>query len=177
MPHHIAALPFTFTRSTDAYSVKEYTSTTETAHGLLRIEGDRLVVQWRVSRTTDRMGMGYESKEELEPVKETSVPLNELAAARIRRSWSLLGKGTPHLVLTATDLRTFEAVAGPTGLALAHPSQLEFTLAKRDGEAGEEFASELELAISEYQLRLAEGTSSPALPVARAERLETGNGR
>ncbi|HNV77747.1 MAG TPA: hypothetical protein PKH96_23905, partial [Gemmatimonadaceae bacterium] len=57
----VAALPFTFTRSSDAFKGSEYTSTSETAHGLLRVDDDRLVIQWRVSRTTERMGRGYET--------------------------------------------------------------------------------------------------------------------
>ena len=158
----IAALPFIITKSTDAYSIKEYTSTTETAHGLLRVDDEHLVIQWRLKRTTDRMGVGYSSEESLEPIREVSIALTQLASATLRRPWWLIGRG-PRLVLTATELRAFEGVAGPTGLALAHPSQLELQLHRRDADLGREFAVELELAISEHQLRVAEGSDQPRL--------------
>jgi hypothetical protein len=161
----VAALPFIIKRSTDAWTLSEYTSTTVTAHGLLRVEDDRLVIQWRVSRTTDRHGMGYTTEQEHEEVKETSVPLRQLASAQMRHTWRLLGR-SPRLVLNASDLRAFEGVAGPTGLALAHPSRLELQLQRGDSQAGREFAAELELAISEHQLRLAESSASTRLPPA-----------
>ena len=156
----VAALPFTFTRSSDAFKGSEYTSTSETAHGLLRVDDDRLVIQWRVSRTTERMGRGYETKEVTEPVREVSVPLNQLASAQVRPARLF---AAPRLVLTASDLRTFEAVAGPTGLSMEHPGELVLTIDKRHGDAAREFAGELELAISERLMRLAEGESRPRL--------------
>lgn len=159
----VAALPFVIRRSTDAFTMSVYTATTITAHGLLRVEGDRLVIQWRVSRTTDRHGLGYSSEEEHEEVRECSVPLGQIAAARLERTWRLFGRA-PRLVLTAADLRAFESVAGPTGLALAHPSRLELQLQRGDDVAGREFAAELELAISELQLRRAESSGREALP-------------
>jgi hypothetical protein len=55
---HIAALPFTISRSDDVVGVREITSTREQLHGLLRLEGDDLIIQWRTSRTTDRVGAG-----------------------------------------------------------------------------------------------------------------------
>jgi len=159
----VAVLPFVIRRSTDAFELSVYTSTTITAHGLLRVEDDRLVIQWRVSRTTDRHGLGYSSEEEHEDVRETSVPLGQLALAQLKRTWRLFGR-SPRLVLTAADLRAFEVVAGPTGLALAHPSRLELQLQRGDEAAGREFAAELELAISDHQLRRAESSGRGALP-------------
>ena len=44
-----------------------YTATTETVHGLLRLEGPDVTVQWRVARKTEEMkGDGYHTDEELE---------------------------------------------------------------------------------------------------------------
>lgn len=161
--HLVSALPFIITQSTDAFADSQYTSTTETAHGLLRLERDRLVIQWRVHRTTDRMGAEFSSREEQDPVREISVPLAQLASAELRHRWAMLG-GKPRLVLTASDLRAFEGVAGPAGLSLGHPSRLEFTLQRHDADAGRDFAAELGLAIGDCQLRLAEGEGRSALP-------------
>lgn len=167
----VAALPFTYKRTSDSYSGLEYTETTEKSHGLLRLEEDRLVIQWRVSRTTARMGLGYETKEETDPVDEAWVPLSQLAAAHVRPPRFPFGFGKPKLVITASDLRAFERVAGPAGLSMEHPSQLEFTLAKGDLAAGADFAGELELAISELQLRLAEAAGHRgSIPTSNEER-------
>lgn len=148
----LAALPFSYTRSSHAHYGTEHTTTTETAHGLLRLEPDRLVIQWRVRRTTQRMGSVYETSGETDPVEEASVPVLQLASAEVRRARLPFGWGGATLVLTANDLRAFERVAGPAGLSMEHPSQLEFEIARRDRDAAEAFAGELELAISEQQL-------------------------
>lgn len=158
-----SALPFVISRSSDEYSGIEYTSTKVTAHGLLRIDEDRLIIQWRATRTTARMGIGYTTEEAHEPVRQVSVALRDLAAAKVVHGWRLFGRA-PRLVLTASDLRAFEAVTGPHGLALAHPSRLELQLQRGDADAGREFAAELEMAISDRELRLAEDSGRPSLP-------------
>jgi len=45
-----AAVPFQLSRGQDEFTGGCVTSTTEVVHGLLRLEGDRLVVQWRLAR-------------------------------------------------------------------------------------------------------------------------------
>lgn len=151
VPAPVAALPFSFARASDAVTGAVYTSTSETVHGLLRVEEERLVIQWRVTRTTERMGRGYESKDETEPVREVSAPLAQIAAAELRpgRLFS-----PPRLVLTASDLRAFEGVAGPTGLSMEHPGELVLTIDKRHAAAAREFAADLAMAISERGSRL-----------------------
>lgn len=152
VPAPVAALPFSFARSSDAIKGAVYTSTSETVHGLLRVEEERLVIQWRVTRTTERMGGGYESNDEMEPVREVAAPLAHIAAAELRpgRLFS-----PPRLILTASDLRAFEGVAGPTGLAMDHPGELVLTIDKRHAAAAREFAADLEMAISEHRSRSA----------------------
>jgi hypothetical protein len=101
MPHS-AALPFTFRRSDDTMTGSEYTSTRETVHGLLRLDGDALHIQWRASRTTDRVGSQIRTDHEFDPVRELSVPLAALAdraIAAAEQSQQLAGEGTrvlPH---------------------------------------------------------------------------------
>lgn len=145
----IAAFPFTLKRGDDAYSGASYTSTTETIHGLLHLDGDRVVVQWRLSRKTDHVG-GTEirSESEIEPVREVVVPLAGIAGAVVRGGpWTWLGGH--RLVLTAADLRAFEEVTGEEGLALKHPAELVLPVRRRDRLAAEEFCAELALAIAQ----------------------------
>lgn len=160
VPAPFAALPFSFTRTSDAIKGAVYTSTSESVHGLLRVEEERLVFQWRVTRTTAHMGSGYESKDETEPVREVSVPLAQIAAAELRPARLF---SAPRLVLRASDLRAFEGVAGPTGLSMDHPGELVLTIDKRHAAAAREFAADLAMAISEHLMRLAEDGSRPRL--------------
>lgn len=162
-----ATLPFRLRRSDEVAGEEEYTSTTETVHGLLRLEGDRLVIQWRLARETERMGSEYRTDKEVEPVREVVVPLQGVAGAVVRRRWweALTG---PRIVLTAADLRAFEAVTGEAGLRLDHPAELTLRLRRRDRLAGEEFCAELALTVAEQAVarleeRLLSGTR-PALP-------------
>jgi hypothetical protein len=162
MPHS-AALPFVLHRSHDSVGIREITSTHETVHGLLRLEGDRIYVQWRVARSTDRVGMEIRTDREVEPVREVVLPLSAIAGASVRWRWKW--PPGPYLVLTAADLRVFEEVAGAAGLSLDHPAELALRLRRSDRELGTEFAGDLELAVAERALAAAEGKP----------RLEAGN--
>lgn len=160
-----AALPFLLRRSHDDIGVVEITSTTEKIHGLLRLEGERLLLQWRLARSTDRVGMAIRTEHEIEPVQEAVIPLEALAGATVRWRWLRWPPG-PYLVLTAADLRTFEEVAGTAALRLDHPDELEVRVRRSDRIAAVEFAAELELAVAEHALRAAEGLDT--LPPADA---------
>lgn len=99
-----AALPFQMRRSHDVYGVAEITSTTERIHGLLRLEREHLVVQWRIARQTERVGSEIRTDHEVEAVQEVVLPLNALGGSvvqRVRWPWPW----TPRLVLRASDLR------------------------------------------------------------------------
>jgi len=154
MPHS-AALPFVLRRSEDVVGGREITSTTETIHGLLRLDRDRLHIQWRLARATQRVGKEIRTDHELAPVREVVVPLRALASANVRWRWRW--PPDPYLVLTAADLRAFEEVAGEAGMSLDHPAELSLRLRRADRAAGAEFAAELELALAEHALRAAEG--------------------
>lgn len=160
----MSAVPFTLKRSSDLYtSGGGYESTTETAHGLVRLEADRLVIQWRVAVVTESMeGSGYETREEIEPVKEIVIPLAKVAGAFVleRRWWRLLG---PRLVITAADLLAFEKIAGQQGLKLKHPAKLVLRVKRPDRLIAEEFSADLALALARL----------PAADGAEAARLES----
>jgi hypothetical protein len=157
-----AALPFRFRRGGHVVSAGEVTSTEETVHGLLRLEGERLVIQWRTARKTEHVGREIRVDQELEPVRELAIPLSALASARVRRFWLRWPPGL-YLVLTASDLRAFEAVAGEGGLRLRHPAELVIRVGRASRVAAQEFASELELAVADRQLRAAEQSHHRAL--------------
>lgn len=161
------ALPFMLRRSSDAFTKSAFTTTTETAHGLLRLDGDSLVLQWRLARKTERFGAAdMRTEEELEAVQEVVVPLAGVAGALVRRGFFrwLIG---PRIVIRASDLRAFEAVTGEEGLRLGHPAEIVLRLRRADILAAEEFAAELELAVAQRSLG---GTdSAAALPSAEGE--------
>lgn len=166
-----AAVPFRLKRGQDRFTATTVTSVEEVVHGLLRLDGDRVVVQWRLTRRTDRVGtMDMRSDEEREAVREVVVPLEGVAAAAVRpRRWAPWAG--PELVLRAADLRAFEEVAGEGGLKLDHPAELVLGLRRADLLAAEEFCAEVVLALAERALESASderlpGTGRPALPEA-----------
>jgi hypothetical protein len=156
---HYAALPFTLRRSKDVIGKGEITQTKETVHGLLRLDGERVLIQWRTSRSIDRVGSEIRSDSEVEPVRELSLPLSALAGAEVRWSWLPWPPGR-RLVLTGADLLAFEELAGKEGLQLKHPAQFEIRIARDSQGAAQEFASELGLALADRALRAAEEAHS-----------------
>jgi hypothetical protein len=154
MPH-TAALPFLLHHRTQNIVGREITSTRETVHGLLRLDGERVYVQWRVARSTDHVGQEIRTDREVEPVREVSIPLTAIVGATVRWKWRW--PPGPCLVLTAADLRAFEEVAGAAGLSLDHPAELVLRLRGADRALGREFAGDLELALAERALAAAEG--------------------
>jgi hypothetical protein len=163
----IAALPFTLTRSafeltrTDSGWGQDSVTTTERVHGLLRLEGERVVLQWRVAREVQRWGQEIRKQHEMEPVREVEIPLSALAGARVQWRWARWPPGR-YLLLTGADLRAFEEIAGLEGFAMSHPAQLELGVRRADLPAAQDFAGELELVLADRALRAAE--EAPRLP-------------
>lgn len=148
-----AALPFLMKRNRDSYHATGMTSTREKVHGLLRLDGGELRIQWRRFRTTDRYGAAeFRTDEEVDPVQEVVVPVDAVAAVAVRQNWWEPWAG-PRLILTGADLRAFEEVAGKGGLQLSHPAELSLNLRRRDRLAALEFAAELAMAVAERPLR------------------------
>ena len=143
-----AALPFRQTRKQETFDAEGVTSTIETVHGLIRLEGDRVVIQWRAATRVDRVGMEICTDEEVGDVHEAVVPLEAVAGATVQRPWwrRLLG---PRVLLLASDLRAFEALSREGGLRMAHPAELVVDVPRKARLAAEEFAAELELARAE----------------------------
>ena len=171
MPHS-AAVPFLLQRRHDVVGVA-ITTTRETVHGLLRLDGDKLYVQWRVARAIDHVGMTIRSDKQVEPVREVVIPLTAIAGAVVKWNWRW--PPGPCLVLTAADLRAFEEVAGAAGLSLDHPAELQLRLRRSDRALGVEFAGELELAIAERDIAAAEGNPAPLVREAPTKGLGAGD--
>ncbi len=167
---HVPALPFTLRRSNGVISGNEITSTVETIHGLLRVEGDSLVLQWQVQRQTNRVGSEIRSDRERDPVREATIPIASVSGAVVRSPRWRFGRAR-CLVLTAADLRAFEGLTGPGGLELAHPAQLVLDVRKQDNDAARELATQVELAIGDHALRIAEGDAVAAPAPALAGEL------
>ena len=138
----------------------EITYMKETVHGLLRVDGEQLIIQWRIARSTDRVGKVIRTDKEVEPVREVTLPLAALAGARVRWRWAW--PPGPRLVLTAADLRAFEEIVGAAGLRLDHPAELAVRVRRADRLAAREFAGDLELALAERAVEAAE--QMPRLP-------------
>lgn len=148
-----ATLPFTILRDKGVIAGKEMTSTRETVHGLLRLDGERVLIQWRTSRAIDRVGSEIRSDSEMEEVRELSLPLSALASAEVRSSW--LPWSRLRVVLTGADLRAFESLAGNEGLQLKHPAQFDIRVSRDARADALEFVSELEFALADLALRAA----------------------
>lgn len=148
------ALPFTIRRD-DSVVGEEITSTVEKVHGLLRLEGDELTIQWRTSRAVSRVGKVIRTDHEMGAVREAVLPLSAIAGARVRWVWWYWPPGR-YLVLTAADLGAFEEVAGASGLRMPHPAELVVHIKRSHQTDAREFVSELELALAERALRAAE---------------------
>jgi len=148
---HFAALPFFLSRSRDVVGMAEITSTTERIDGLLRLDGEQLIIQWRVAREIERIGNEIRTDREFEEVREVCLPLQSVASAVVRRrGWRWFS--APQLVLTASDMRAFEEIAGATGMQLAHPATVELRIHRSDYLAAQEFAADLNLARAEFSL-------------------------
>jgi hypothetical protein len=160
-------LPFTIQRSTDVIGAGAITQTKETVHGLLRVHGEKVTIEWRTFRKTDHVGPEIRTDREVGPVRTVTVSLRRIAGAFVRRN-GLPWPFKPRIVLTANDLQAFEEIAGETGLQLAHPAELVLTLRRADRLRAYEFAAELALAVAEIG---AGETAASSLPGAEDRRL------
>lgn len=151
----VSALPFTVTRGEDIIGAGTMRSTVERTHGLLRLTGDSLVVQWRAVRQTDVIGPEMRSEESIGDLREVRLPLTAVAVAAVRYPWPRWWR-KPRLVLTAADLSAFDALVGADGLGRTHPAELTLTLRRGDGSVAEAFAADLMLAIAERGLAAGE---------------------
>lgn len=168
---HTIALPFLVQRRTgvvarpaiDGSTRGSVTSTRETVEGLLILDGDRLVVQWRVAREVQHIGEEIRSDSEVEPVQEVVLPLTGFATPRLRRKWRRWRRRW-EVVITAADLRTLEPLRERGGIQLAHAAEMIISIEAADRDAAAMFVKEMDYALAEEAFRDAEaiGGESPA---------------
>lgn len=148
------ALPFVRHRHQQEFSNSEYTATSETVHGLLRLDAAFLYIQWRITREVRRYGVETNTDRQQHTVREVEIPIIKLSDARVKRMWYRLPP-REALILTASDLQTFEIVTAEDqipGLALSHPAELVLEVRRRDRKLLHAFVSALRVAISESML-------------------------
>jgi hypothetical protein len=149
-----AALPFVLRREHGIINGSEITSTREHLHGLVYLNGEQLVIQWRTSREISRVGREIRTDREVTTVREVTLPLSALAGASVRRVWQRWWFGEVF-VLTAADLKAFDALTEEgdlPGLMLEHPAEIVLEVRRTDRDQLREFVSKLRLAISENRL-------------------------
>ena len=174
---HVPALPFTLRRSNGVISGKEITSTVETIHGLLRVDGDSLVLQWRVQRQTDRVG----SRDPQRSRARSRARGHDPHRLRVRRRRPLAPVAFRPRPLSGPDRGRSSRLRGidrPRRPRVAHPAQLVLDVRKQDNDAARELATQVELAIGDHALRIAEGdaVAAPALAGEQAGRKLLGPG-
>jgi len=160
---HSASLPFVIRREHGVVGNHEITSTREELHGLLRLDGDRLLIQWRSTREVSRVGREIRTDRDLAPIRDVALPLTGIAGAHIRHVWRGWRRRAV-LVLTAADLRAFEELTGSAdapGLVLEHPAELLLELRPVDDAPARSFVSELSLALAEDVLRQLDAGDEP----------------
>lgn len=156
----IAALPFQVSGEHQVIANGTVTTTEERRHGVVRLEGTILTVQWRVEREIQKVGVEIRTDVEREGMRSVPVRVDQLGDARVRtrgrwfwRRW--------ELVITARDLSAFDPLAGNDGFAFEHPAELVLPLRTTDIELAREFTSEVELAVAELALSAAERAAVP----------------
>ena len=159
MPHS-TALPFHLKRSEDEFTSIQVITRVEQVHGLMVLDGERLVLQWRRATRTQKLGTGIKTEREVDAVEEVVLPLSAVAGARVPDDlWSRWFR--PRVILVASDLKAFDRFAGGEGLELDHPAELVLSIRRRDRLQAMEFAAELALALAELSSgrRLSGGAS------------------
>ncbi|WP_353269441.1 hypothetical protein [Gemmatimonas sp.] len=157
----IAALPFQVSGEHQVIANGTVTTTEERRHGVVRLEGTTLTVQWRVEREIQKFGVEIRTDVERDGMRSVPVRVDQLGDARVRTRGRWFWR-TWELVLTARDLTAFDPLAGNDGFAFEHPAELVLPVRSADVELAREFASEVELAVAELALSAAERAAVPS---------------
>jgi hypothetical protein len=143
------------TKDSQVHSATRVTTTHELCEGLLRVDGDALVFQVLVTRTTTRIGgSSVESDRSTEPVRDIRVPISAILSIRIRRTGWLRRR---EVVITARDLKAFLDLPG------ARAQELKIPVAREHADVAAELVGTVELAMADYALKLAEAGDLPGL--------------
>ncbi|HYW31555.1 MAG TPA: hypothetical protein VE869_08620 [Gemmatimonas sp.] len=158
----VATLPFELTSNHQVIGAGTFTRTEERRHGVLRLERDTLVVQWRVEREVRQYGPETRTDVERDGLRDVAVPVRMLGDVRVSTRGRLWWRRW-ELVVTARDLVAFDGLVGADGFVFDHPATLVLPVQTSNIELAQEFASEVALAVAE--LAMADAVAASALPV------------
>jgi len=142
------AVPFRTKLPSDWRSGKEVVFTERRVDGILKLTGDDLVLEIRVTEATTRLSgsAGYATDETASDVAELTVPLDRVAALRLRKWW-----WGPRLTIVTDSLRFFENVPG------SKQGRLDLRIARRDLAMAQTLVTESEIRLADLSLRRVEG--------------------
>ena len=148
MTAHAIALPFRTRLPSEWTSGKEAVFTERRVEGILKLTADDLVVEIRITEaTTRRSGAGgFATDETASEVAELAVPLDRVAAFRLKKWW-----WGPRLTIVTDSLRFFEDVPG------SKQGRLDLRIARRDLPMAEKLVTEYEIRQADLSLRRVEG--------------------
>lgn len=139
-PRSVIPIPFSITDH--AQDPETRLLVTTEVNGLIRMEGDEVVLQYRVS--TSRQAWGGPDEDQSD-VLESRIALQSIRRVELKRGWF-----RTRVVLLPADLRDFGAVPGFTG------TELTLTIPRAEREDAAHLVSSIELALS---TRLLDGSS------------------
>jgi len=149
MSAHAIAVPFRTKLPSDWTSGTEVVFTERRVDGILRLSGDELVLELRVTEdvTTVSGSAGYQKDKKASDVAELAVPLSRIVSTKLRKWW-----WGPRLTVVTDSMRLFEDVPG------AAPGRLDLRIARRDAPMAEMLVNEVEIRLADLSLRRVEGS-------------------
>jgi hypothetical protein len=144
-------LPFTLEPNDEVeFSAGSIRSAATRLHGIARLAGDRLVLQWSgEAEITTVRGPEVSHRVQSLPVHEVAVPVGALGGVR-RRGWL-----RPRLELWSTDLTMLREVPG------ARRGRLRLRIARGDRALADELIASLELAMADAALSASDARELP----------------
>lgn len=148
-------IPFKIRRATRDSNT--YLQTATHVHGLVGMEDDEVVLQYRITTVRQRIGAMPERTES--EVGEARIPLDAIRRAEVRRGWF-----RTRVVLLPANLHSFGGIPGFTG------DELVLTIPRAERAGAADLVSSIEMALS---TRLLDGPSGgrrdPNLRIGRSD--------
>lgn len=149
MSAHAIAVPFRTKLPSDWRSGRETVITERRVEGILKLAGDDLKLEIRVTEAVTTMGgsTGYATDETASDVAELTVPLDRVASLDLKKRW-----WTRRLTIVTDSLRFFEDVPG------SKQGRLDLRIARRDLPMAETLVTEARIRLADLSLRRVEGS-------------------
>ncbi len=149
MSAHAIAVPFRTKLPSDWRSGRETVITERRVDGILRLTGDDLQVEIRITEAVTTMGgsTGYATDQTASDVAELTVPLERVAALRLKKRW-----WGPRLTIVTDSLRFFKDVPG------SKQGRLDLRIARRDLQMAQTLVTEARIRLADLSLRRVEGS-------------------